>query len=142
MVNCGAIANAAVLKNCAVVCCDEGRLGFDETFGRCVPKPAKALKFVTCVTAKGSPDCNVPTPASSNPAKILLVQPLVANRFPLPKGSSYVMLVTKTFGISPFETSRSSFRLKLSATGKFAIGPVRIEASNTVEASSMSLDLV
>ena len=81
MVNCGAIANAAVLKNCAVVCCDEGRLGFDETFGRCVPKPAKALKFVTCVTAKGSPDCNVPTPASSNPAKTLLVQP-VANDAP------------------------------------------------------------
>ena len=36
----------------------------------------------------------------------------------------------------------SSFRLKLSATGKLAIGPVRIDASNTYEASSMSFDLV
>src|SRR6185436_5314059 len=60
----------------------------------------------------------------------------------LPSGRSYVKLATKTFGISPVERSRSSFRLKLSATGKLAIGPVRIDASNTDEASSINFDLV
>ena len=37
---------------------DDGRLGSLLKFGRCVPKPANALKLVTCVTAKGIPDCS------------------------------------------------------------------------------------
>jgi len=45
-VNCDASVKAAVLKNRAVVRSDDGRLGFAIKFGRWVPKPANALKFV------------------------------------------------------------------------------------------------
>ena len=53
-----------------------------------------------------------------------------------PKGVSHTADATNTCGMSPVESSRSSRRLKLSATGKLATGPVRIDASNTDEASS------
>src|SRR5918999_816000 len=63
-VNCGAIANAAVLNQRAGVRLPAGNSGSPTRFGRCVPKPAKALKFVVCVTANGTPDCSVITVAS------------------------------------------------------------------------------
>ena len=75
MVNCGAIVNGAVLKKRAVVCSDEERFGFATRFGRCVPKPANALKFVTWVTASGNPDCRVTTPASSRSFRIAPATP-------------------------------------------------------------------
>ena len=46
IVNCGAIVNADVSKKRAVVRSDDGRFGSLTRFGRCVPKPANALKFV------------------------------------------------------------------------------------------------
>src|SRR6185295_1340988 len=47
IVNCGAMVKAEVLKNRAVLRSDDGRLGSLLKFGRCVPKPANALKLVT-----------------------------------------------------------------------------------------------
>ena len=52
IVNCGAIVNAVVLKNLAVVRSEDGRFGSLTRFGRCVPKPANALKLVAWVTAR------------------------------------------------------------------------------------------
>jgi len=80
----------------------------------------------------------------------VICQPLVSTPkalegcrlWPRPTGISQVELATNTFGISPVEESRSLRRLKLSATGKLAIGPVRIEASKTEEAVSISFEWV
>jgi len=89
-----------------------------------VPNPANALKFVACVSASGTPDCSVTIGDT--------LQPRIR----------HVALATNTCGISPLDTSRSSARLKASATGALAGGPVRIDASNTDEASSISRDRV
>src|SRR6185503_4385662 len=64
MVNCGATENAAVLNQCWGVRSPAGSAGSPARFGRCTPKPAKALKFVACVTAIGTPDCSVTMPAT------------------------------------------------------------------------------
>src|SRR5262245_48513624 len=59
IVNCGAMANADVLNQCAGVRSPAGSSGSPTRFGRCTPKPANALKFVVCVTATGTPDSSV-----------------------------------------------------------------------------------
>src|SRR5262249_36097702 len=121
---------------------DDGNSGLLMRFGRCVPNPANALLFVACVSASGSPDCNVTMPDTSHPRANAPARPVGLILLPGLNGNSQTKLATNTLGISPVDTSRSSFRLKLSATGKFATGPVRIDASNTDDASSISFDRV
>src|SRR5262249_11478039 len=113
-----------------------GRLGSPITLGRCTPYPAKALKLVSWLIANGNPDCRESTPATCQP---LVKCPATPERC---TGRLQVALAQRTFGMSPVEESRSRRRWKLLATGKFAIGPVRMEASNTDEASSISLECV
>ena len=93
----GATANAAVLNHCAVERWPAGSSGSPTRFGRCVPNPANALKFVVCVTATGSPDCRVTTVASvqslaSAPAMpAALMRPSVAHReLPHRRGDEHV----------------------------------------------------
>ena len=56
--NCGAVANALVLKNFAGILSPEDRLGSPTWLGRWMEKPANELKFVAWVTVTGIPDCN------------------------------------------------------------------------------------
>src|SRR6185295_5058331 len=89
IVNCGAIVNVDVSKNCAVVRSDDERFGSLTRFGRCVPKPANALKLVTWVTASGIPDCRFTAADSSHPLRIAPAKPCGWNNFPAPNGNSY-----------------------------------------------------
>src|SRR5262245_41241592 len=116
-VNTGAVENAFALNQWSGVRWSAGSVGSPIRFGRCVPKPAKSLKFVTCVTAIGTPDCRV--------TRVVIVQSFTSAPAhpwrdfarPLPKGKSHTTDETKRWGMSPVETSRSSVLLKLSATG-------------------------
>ena len=81
-------------------------------------------------------------PPTANPPNKAFFHPPISKCFPLPKGNSYTNPLEKLCGISPLDRSLSSLRLKLSATGKFATGPVRMAASNTEDASSISFENV
>src|ERR1700692_3574083 len=107
MTNCGAVANAAVLKKCAGVLWLGGRFGFPTIFGRCSANPANALLFVACVTVTGIPDCSEKIAFSDHPPNTALPTPVDANRCPRPAGRSYIPLNEVTFGISPLDESRS-----------------------------------
>src|SRR5690242_19806025 len=61
-VNWGATVKAPVSNQRATVRLPPGKIGLPIRFGRWVPNPAKALKLVACVTARGKPDCKVTMP--------------------------------------------------------------------------------
>ena len=80
IVNCGAVAKAAVLKYCPGVRWSGGRFGFPTRFGRCKAKPAKALLLVAWVMVTGIPDCRDKMPLRAHPPNTELARPEDANR--------------------------------------------------------------
>ena len=90
MTNCGAVANAAVLKKCA------GRpsglpadFGLPTIFGRCSANPANELLFVACVTVTGIPDCSEKMhSATTHPATH---SPIPRRRKPMPSSRRQIV---------------------------------------------------
>ena len=104
-VNCGAIGERRGVEPLRSASADPaGSVGSPTRFGRCTPKPAKALKLVVCVTATGTPDCSV-TSAVDRPVVDERAEHAVqlSWRGPRPTGRSQTTDETKTCGMSPVE---------------------------------------
>ncbi len=141
-VKAGASAKASVRNHRAAVRCPAGSAGSPTRCGRCTLNPANAFRLVACVTATGSPDCSVSTPDTVQSCPIQPRHPGHRCRRPLPIGTAHTPEATSTCGMSPADTSRSRRRLFFNDTAATESGPVRIEASNTDEASSVRRDQV
>src|SRR6478672_9108233 len=86
--NAGAGTIEARLKNSAVLRCEAGNSGSAKQSGRCVAKPAKALKLVVWLTASGKPDCKDTIPATCHPLVSFPTAPLGWNLWLGPTGRS------------------------------------------------------
>ena len=99
------------------------------------------VEFVACVTATGMPDCSVQHVARSSRWQ-RAERCHRAACAPSPTADPRRRTPRRRAGCRRSNSRDRATRLKLSATGKFATGPVRIDASNTDEASSISFERV
>src|SRR6185369_4882931 len=88
IVNCGAVANAAVLIKRAGERSFGDKFGLPTRFGRCNANPAKELLFVACVTVTGMPDCSSSIVFTCQPPSSTFAKPCAANPCPAPIGRS------------------------------------------------------
>ncbi len=79
MVNCGAVANAAVLKKRVGFLSLGLKFGLPTRFGRWRTKPANELLLVACVTVIGIPDWSERIVLTDQPPRTEFSIPLDAN---------------------------------------------------------------
>src|ERR1035438_2466853 len=114
MLNCPAAVNADLSNHSAALRFAKS-FGLLMRFGRCTAYPNADRVFVACVTGTASPAWTRTRPPIS--------QPEILHH----RGIRYIQPAEKTRGMSPLETSLSSFRLKASAAPiVVSVGPVKM----------------